>query len=309
MFRRVKKARLVAQKTLGIVGINADDIRLIQFGTNITFCALRGTDKYAIRISSFDTKKTKKIESEIEVIRYLEQDEEINSCKLIQLDYQQDYMLIEDEESNYLVLLFEWIEHPFLNKRVNVNDAYYAGRVLAQFHECMLRKKWKSQLIEWNPEYLFSSKGIYNIDEVLLKISDDFRDIILRGLNLVLIEFKDMCMDSTNYGIVHGDFYFRNLYSMGDRVGIIDFETIGYGYYLMDLYNFEDVGCFDENQFLDGYRSIRVIPDGYQAYKRIFNVFYCIRYLALIVLKSSLNDIERNEGFKSLICELKEVLE
>lgn len=306
MFRIVKKACTVAQKVLGTSGINADDIRLIQFGTNITFCAIKGNDKYAIRISMFDTQL---IESEIEVIRYLEQNEEINSCKLIQLDHNQDYMLFEDEGCKYLVLLFEWIEYPFLNKQVNVNEAYYAGKVLAQFHEYMLQKKWRSQLIEWNPEYLFSNHGIYDINRVLLKISNDYKDIILRGLNLVLEEFKDIRMDSRNYGIIHGDFYFRNLYSLGDCVGIIDFETVGYGYYLMDLYNFEDVGFFDEKQFLAGYGSIRMIPNNYHDYKKLFNVFYCIRYLALVVLKSSINDIERNEGFKSLICELKEILE
>jgi len=84
-------------------------------------------------------------------------------------------------------------------------------------------------------------------------------------------------------GIIHGDFHQRNYVFDGESVGALDFETMGWGYYLYDLATTlsylvsEFLGDVDpaplREAVLAGYEEVRGLPVSFERMLRIFSAY------------------------------------
>ena len=96
-----------------------------------------------------------------------------------------------------------------------------------------------------------------------------------------------------NYGLIHGDYHHGNCLSEKGRVGVLDFDDIGYGYFAHDIAvtlsgmmrrpNYPDL----RSAFLRGYRSVREFPEGHE---RHFGCMIATRWVMLAVWKAGVFD-------------------
>ncbi|WP_353931547.1 phosphotransferase [Okeanomitos corallinicola TIOX110] len=145
------------------------------------------------------------------------------------------------------------------------------GRLLGQLHdhaehwpipEKFTRPRW-----DWNG--LFGDMAGYSNDglRVWELTPQPYRNLFAR----VSRQFQEMVVllkeDSSQFGVIHGDFWAGNILINQDQIGIIDFADCGFGYWVYDLARFlndyisEPDFLLYLDQLLNGYSQIRPLPE------------------------------------------------
>ena len=73
------------------------------------------------------------------------------------------------------------------------------------------------------------------------------------------------------FGITHGDISTWNTIVCGEELAIIDFMTVGWDYYLFDLFRSLENGLepTEQEDFVRGYEQVRPIPEHFAEYSAI----------------------------------------
>jgi Ser/Thr protein kinase RdoA (MazF antagonist) len=198
--------------------------------------------------------------------------------------------------------LMRWVPGRHKTHDFTPEDLSLVGLFMARLHNHAQRYATPEGSVfpRWNWEWQFGesaplwSEGadFYSAEEMTLFEASAHR---------VREDLRQLGNGSDAFGLIHGDFILGNVVFDEGRVGIIDFDSCGWGYYLSDL---SRIIRSLENRYqgegrphgpplealqealLEGYKRERRLPQGYQRYVQTFAVMQEVgainRQLALL---------------------------
>ena len=170
--------------------------------------------------------------------------------------------------------LLTWIDGRVLKHGHGLGgrSAYLLGEGLGLLHQAGRRlAPDELDLPRWDAETMFSEASSFRPGRMEEFLAPDawavFRDVAER----TRIVFEQIGRDSGHWGLIHNDYVLVNCHfkraRVGWNLGILDFDDLGWGYFLYDLapllgnlFDWPDAYGPLRRAFLAGYRSVRPLP-------------------------------------------------
>jgi Ser/Thr protein kinase RdoA (MazF antagonist) len=169
--------------------------------------------------------------------------------------------------------LLTWIDGRVLKhgRGLGTRSTFLLGEGLARLHDATEQIGGDLDLPRWDAETLLSDASPFRpgqMEEFLAPEAwDVFRDVASRTSDV----FDRLDRAGGQWGIVHNDYVLINCHfrrtRTGWNLGVLDFDDLGWGYFLYDLapllgnlFDWPDAYGRLRRAFLDGYRSVRVLP-------------------------------------------------
>lgn len=119
-------------------------------------------------------------------------------------------------------------------------------------------------------------------------MTDDRRAVLVRAAEVMERQVRAYGCTSSNFGLIHADMHLANLLVDGERLGLIDFDDCGDGWFMFDFAasvsftrsksRIDDL----KNAWVEGYRRVAPLPDRDVAMLPVFVMLHCIRRIAWI---------------------------
>jgi Ser/Thr protein kinase RdoA (MazF antagonist) len=174
-----------------------------------------------------------------------------------------------------------WVDGRVLRPRsgLGLRSSFLLGEGLARLHAAargFLRLR-RPELPRWDAETMFSDASPFRpgpMDEFLPSEAWALFQEVAERTRAV---FEQLEHTPEPWGIVHADYILLNCHFTRDaggwRLGVLDFDDLGLGYYLFDLAPLlGNLADFPESYlrlrraFLAGYRSVRALPPALEAH-------------------------------------------
>lgn len=152
-------------------------------------------------------------------------------------------------------------------------STFLLGEALARLHDAARRFECPSdfELPRWGAETMFSSASPFQPGAMDEFLSAEARRVFQEIAERTRATFEQLDATPEPWGLIHADFILINCRfarrADGWRLGVLDFDDLGWGYYLYDLAplldnlaDFPDSFPKLREAFLAGYRSIRALP-------------------------------------------------
>ncbi|MGN0915459.1 MAG: phosphotransferase enzyme family protein [Succinivibrio sp.] len=111
------------------------------------------------------------------------------------------------------------------------------GEITARMHNharTWQRPEWFSRR-KWDYEGIVGKNAFWGYFMDDADLSDEDKVLIGRTLDTVKNLMDDYGIDDKNFGVIHSDLRATNLLVDGDLLHVIDFDDMGYGWYLFDF--------------------------------------------------------------------------
>ena len=160
--------------------------------------------------------------------------------------------------------------------RLNTKNLYDIGKLMANFHNVNISSSNNEK--SWILTILSDSN---KIRESLLSYENDFKE----SIDFVEKNCKEIFSD-LHFTYVHGDFRPANiLYNqINEKYYLLDFENFMVGDSMLDIYKMlsvlKNIDYYNYNHvkaFLDGYSSIRKLPDKLIKKFEFYDIYYSLR--------------------------------
>jgi Ser/Thr protein kinase RdoA (MazF antagonist) len=148
-------------------------------------------------------------------------------------------------------------------ENLNQTQGYLLGETLARFHICADSFFSKYSRFHLDTDYLINEplRSLKNLS----KISQDAYRFIEDVSNTLRINLKILPKIPSTYGIIHGDFWWKNVHFKNKHLTIFDFDYCGYGWRVSDIAALRgnaiihdyDLSDTIMTAFIGGYQSIR----------------------------------------------------
>jgi Ser/Thr protein kinase RdoA (MazF antagonist) len=170
--------------------------------------------------------------------------------------------------------LLTWINGRVLRHRcgLGVRSAFLLGEGLGRLHEATqhLVESDHFDLPRWDAETMFSEASPFQPGSMEAFLAPPAWDLFQEVTQRTRAVFDQLGREQ--WGIIHNDFILGNCHFERDRagwkLGILDFDDLGWGYLLYDLapllgnlFDWPDAYIRLRRAFLDGYRSRRPLSD------------------------------------------------
>jgi Ser/Thr protein kinase RdoA (MazF antagonist) len=167
------------------------------------------------------------------------------------------------------------------------------GALAARLHEQTARWTLPEGFVRhaWDADGLAGPAPFWGPFWELAQLSDDERALLVRARDAVHEGLSAYGADPANqgrYGLIHADLVAENLLVDGDNVRLIDFDDAGFGWHLFELATalyFESDAPHSDAAFealIEGYRSVRDLPDTQLAHMPLFFAARSFTYLGWI---------------------------
>jgi Ser/Thr protein kinase RdoA (MazF antagonist) len=232
-----------------------------------------GGTRYALRVHRPGFRTESETRSELLFLRELWEHLRGTHVTVPQPVAARDGELVTTVESRHCDLL-TWVDGRVLRPRrgLGPRGVTLLGEALGRIHE--FGEHWERppafELPHWDHAALCTEASPYRprpIDEFM---SPEDWDLFRHVAEKTREVFKTLDLYAGSTGIIHADFILLNCHfarrGRGWRVAIIDFDDLGWGYFLYDLCpllgNLADFPGYAvmRDAFLAGYRSIRDLP-------------------------------------------------
>lgn len=164
-------------------------------------------------------------------------------------------------------VLLRWQEGEFSRKGYTLSQVDSLGRLMAKFHEFSLdwrvpagfdRQHLHSWAFEDVPQTALAARPekVDLEDFELLKVVDEEARSLLKSLP----------RDSSYYGLIHSDLHHGNVLFEDDDIHVIDFDDLGYGFWIYDFaaalsFRVKEEGFAEtRDALLDAYAQVRPLP-------------------------------------------------
>jgi amicoumacin kinase len=141
---------------------------------------------------------------------------------------------LEQDGTRYTVTAFEEAEGT-LAEKIPPNEwtdklFQTIGRAAGKLHHTSLR--YKPSRLGFTRPMWFDSYEVHEATKLLATTTNPARE----KLAALLIELKQLPIESAVFGLIHNDLHFANFLIQPDgQVSIIDFDDCGYGWFVMDV--------------------------------------------------------------------------
>jgi Ser/Thr protein kinase RdoA (MazF antagonist) len=167
--------------------------------------------------------------------------------------------------------VLSWIDGDVLKhgRGLGTRSTFLLGEGLARLHEAA--RNVDLELPRWDADAMFSDTSPFQPGSMEEFLSPPawalFREVAERTQAV----FDELGRTEGQWGVVHNDYILINcLFKRGPRgwrLGILDFDDLGWGWFLYDLApllgnlsDYPDAFTRLRRAFLDGYRSVRPLP-------------------------------------------------
>lgn len=248
-------------------GIKVKDIANVSHSFNSTFYITDDkTNKYSLRVNLNFSRDKSAITAEHKWLSDINNWKKINVPQPIKTLNGQTYAHVYSKNLEFFFdcTLAHWIEGEEIGDEPTNSQLIELGRIMALMHE--------------NSAGLPRSAypGFPDIDSVFMDmqnnldktttISEDLElvDLLSRAQKDAETAFTDLAAHESKM-LIHADLHMGNVIQNHEELTIIDFDDAGYGYSSQDL----SIAIFylrdnleKEHKLLEGYKSIRAIPEG-----------------------------------------------
>lgn len=195
--------------------------------------------------------------------------------------------------------MMEWLTGQPLGTLENglssdITDIYTAftwvGQLAARLH--MHADAWSppSDFIRhaWDIDGLVGERPLWGRFWELESLKPSQRSLIERARALARRDLSAYGWSPHTYGLIHADLLTDNMILGRDGLKVLDFDDSGFGWYLFDLATillfFRGDGRFDQilSAVIEGYCSLRDLPDEQLAYMPLFYLLRSFTYLGWI---------------------------
>ncbi len=226
-----------ALTTYDLSAITALD--LVNISENATFkvqCA--DGSRYALRIHRQGYHSTAAIQSELAWLNALRNDGIVTTASPIVASGGETLQLITHQGTTRHVVLFEWLK----GTTPEISDDLTAhfetlGQIAARMHKhakAWVRPKnfkrftwdFETSLGEQNPHWGRWSNGI--------GVTPEHIKLFARAVSKVQTRLNAYGKSPERFGLIHGDLRLENLLIDGPKVKVIDFDDMGFGWFMYD---------------------------------------------------------------------------
>ena len=167
--------------------------------------------------------------------------------------------------------LLSWVEGQALDAPLDLIQASQAGTLFARLHRhaetfrppadfkrdtydlAYYRRRWEALQVLLGPKHL-------SLDEVAVV------EAAWSTLTALLDPIHEV---PGGFGLVHGDAHSGNFLGHGGELRVIDFGRLGWGPYLLDVADCTlDMEPPERAAFLESYRRVRGLPEGFETHFR-----------------------------------------
>jgi Ser/Thr protein kinase RdoA (MazF antagonist) len=293
--------RGVADDVLARYGLDAPDVRLLQYEDNAVFLVESGDRRHVLRMSVVDGRSPAAQASELAWMTALSDDEAVLVPAPVSTRAHENVVSMElaGWPEPVTSVLFEWVPGEPSPTYDRPNLAADLGRTTARLHEHAMAYRPAEGFVRpsWGHREIFAEGATLTDPLAATRLDPDDRAMLGRVSELVRERLP--ALDPDDWGLIHADLHRGNVVSTpSGGTAVIDFDDCGWGYYMLDVATVLSSilrTCLHDRAayarfaaaYLDGYRSVRPLPPSAGA----FNEFLVMR--DMIILNFNLSS--RNE--------------
>lgn len=245
------------------------EVQLLCQSENATFIIRSAQARYALRIHRPHYHSRSAIESELAWLDALTaQGIEVPQA-IAATDGQRVRTLELDAQTQRYAVLFEWIEGSMPTIDVSPTAFQQLGEITARLHQHS--KRWQApanfERIIWNHDSMVGAAGHWGDWRHAPHLNPHHHDIVEECILEIKKQLLDFGQSAERYGLIHADLRLTNLLLNRDRIGVIDFDDCGMGWFMHDLaaaisFNEHHVAAAEWiEHWLRGYERIGHISD------------------------------------------------
>ncbi len=242
-------------------------VELLTISENATFRAEEpeGGRKVVLRVHRPGYHTQEEIESELDWIIALRQEGIVETPEPLLLKNGGHLASFEMQGEQRFVVAFEFMTGEEPSPTENLSGGFeQLGAISARLHQHVKSWKQPNSFVRkiWNFETTVGPKPHWGDWRDAPKLTKDGEKILERTcieLNRQLSEYGE---GSERFGLIHADLRLANLLVEGDRLGIIDFDDCGFGWFGYDFaaavsfFEHEPIIAELEEAWIKGYRSV-----------------------------------------------------
>lgn len=296
--------RELASAALGHWGLAATDIHLIKYRENAVFrVELADGQRVALRIHRYGYHSDAELRSELQWLDALA----AAGIPVPQILPAPDGALFRNVQVPAVpearqVDVFAWVDGRQLGSVEGgveldaeaIRGIYRTiGLLAARLHEQTAAWTLPEGFVRhaWDADGLAGPAPFWGRFWELSQLNDDERRLLVQARDAVHAGLSAYGADPANqgrYGLIHADLVAENLLVDGDEVRLIDFDDAGFGWHLFELatalYFESDAPHFEAafEALVEGYRSVRSLPDTQLAHMPLFFAARSFTYLGWI---------------------------
>lgn len=241
----------------------SSSIVFLKRGFNDTYLIKSNKEKYVCRIYKHGWRKLKSVESELDLLDYLKQNNVSVSVPVPDLRGKSVHEINAPEGGRYLVL-FTYAQGQRVRK-LTIDQAFLLGVETAKLHLLTTNKKIVATAQEYWINVQFA-ETLKVLRPVLENHPQQFQ-VLLQLEQTFLKELKTIKQEELIQGICHGDLQAENFHvDENNQLTLFDFDFFGQGYLIYDIgvfmwYDHKNKPPEILNAFLKGYESKRQLTE------------------------------------------------
>lgn len=137
--------------------------------------------------------------------------------------------------------------------------------------------------LRWDWQQLFGTGSVLQDKKIMSSLTHHQQNVLMMVSRQMLAIFDRVEKDVSLWGLIHGDLHRDNILIDRHRIGVIDFDDCGWGYYWLDIaavldsfYRRIATSPQDYAQlrdaYLAGYDRVRALPDDFSTHLRAAKV-------------------------------------
>jgi Ser/Thr protein kinase RdoA (MazF antagonist) len=232
---QVMRLRKLAKVALKKYPIRVKRIIFINHGENATFKVdCKTGESYLLRIhrGGYHTKPA--IQEELNWLAQLGRDSTLAVPRPIKSKFKN---LLEEVTHELVgtrqICVFKWLPGRFIEKSLSPRHMFELGQLIARFHSDPPKT---SHRFYWTAEGLVGKNPKFGSLESLSQVTASQQKTIVVARQKVFKKLKSFeKKHPKRQGLIHADLHFGNLLRVNNRVGAIDFDDCGFGFFAYDL--------------------------------------------------------------------------
>ncbi|SDB89716.1 phosphotransferase enzyme family protein [Acinetobacter boissieri] len=212
-------------------------VKLLCQSENATFMVSTSQEKFALRIHRPHYHSKQDILSELHWLQALQEDGMSVPEAILSQNNEYVLTLPSSDRSVRYAVLFKWINGDMPTTEVNPIAFKQLGEITARLHKHS--KKWQKpdhfQRIIWNHDTMVSANSHWGDwrNAPYLKTSD--HQVIDEAIHQIDGSMQQLGQTTEYYGLIHADLRLTNLLLQQGKIGVIDFDDCGMGWFMHDL--------------------------------------------------------------------------